>query len=420
MEYTRATPSVPPLYNDMDMELFSRVKKPIYAALIDIGSGSVLISIIVSDGNNASPTIIWSHREIAPLKQTAVEIPAKHLMSTLLNAVMLIDSKGIETVRDHDPQAKLTHVQISYSAPWSYTVHKIMSFTETTSFTVTKELLNDIISTITKKIDEERVDKELMDHHGLTIIDQTLSGLTINGYQSHDPIGQTATNVSLSHTSDIADTIMVDAITELQKKVLPRATTTQHSFMHMFHHVMQTYETPFNDSCLVNITYEATEIGVVRNHILEYTTTVPVGINTLVRGYSKALNVPHEEAYSFLREPYHSRALETMSAEKRKAVDAVTDEYKRNLATLFSENTTLLSIPKAIVIHNPQDIDEFLHIAIAEAAKEVTCTSHTIRNVNYYSPAPLKSGADNPSLKQVTISAQFFHHQFNHIRPISL
>lgn len=402
------------------MELFERKKKPVYAALIDIGSGSVLVSVIESDSTAVEPTILWSHREIAPLKQTAVDIPAKHLMATLLNAVLMVESKGTSALREHNPTATITAASITYTAPWSYTVCKTMNFTQPEPFTVTEILLRDIIATITKKIEEERVDREVAKHRGLTVINQELTELTLNGYRTTQPIDQQANTIAISHLSDVAETIMVEAVTELQKKILPRVTATQHSFMHVLYQVLADSNRIFSDHCLVNITYEATEIGIVRNGKLEYTTSVPVGINTLVRGYASALNIPHEEAYSFLREPYHSEALETITATKKNAVDDVTAEYKRNLAVLFTEQTDVLSIPKMMIVHNPQDVDSFIHTAIAQAAKDITHCTHTIRLAREYIGNTLQSGTQSQTIKPASISARYFHNQSNHTPTISL
>ena len=395
------------------MSLLSQTKKVTYATLIDVGSGSVLVSIIASKVGVVLPTIIWSHREISPLKQTEVDIPAKHLMGSLLNAVLQVQGQGIEALKSFDSEARLTHIQISYSAPWSYTVQKTMNFSQPEPFIITAELLHDLKAAIAKKIEEERVDKEVTKHRGLTIINQSLSALTVNGYLCHSPLGQIATTISLSHTSDITETIMVDALTELQRKILPRATVTQHSFIHLFHQTLLATESIQHDYCLINVSYEATEIGVVHNNTLERVSTIPVGINTLVRGYSAAMDVPHEEAYSFLREPYHSQALETLSATKKRAVDDVTAEYKRHLITLFSEKTDLLSIPKTLIVYNTQEIDSFLNVAIAEATKEVTFATHTIRNVADYIRLPEVSDIQKQFPHQPYISAQFFHQQSN-------
>lgn len=397
------------------MSFLTQPKKITYATLIDVGSGSVLVSIIASEEGKPTPTIIWSHREISPLKQTAVDIPAKHLMSSLLSAVLQVQEKGIETLKNFNPVAHLTCIQISYSAPWSYTVQKTMNFSQPDPFIITTELLNDIKTTITKKIEEERVDKEVAKHRGLTIINQKLSALTVNGYPCSTPYGQKATTVSLSHTSDIAETVMVDALMELQRKILPRATVTQHSFMHLFHQMLVDSKSAQHDYCLINVSYEATEIGTVYNNILERVSTIPIGINTLVRGYSAAMDIPHEEAYSFLREPYHSEALATLSAVKKRAVEDVTAEYKRHLISLFSEKTDLLSIPKTLIVHNTQDIDSFLNIAIAEAAKEVTYASHTIRNVGDYMHITTTPTENDLLPHQTYVSAQYFHQQTNHI-----
>lgn len=101
-----------------------------YGAILDIGSGSVGVAIVASDPLQKNPEIVWSHRERMLLRDTdTIEQSAKHITTALLNTILTLGSEGIRALRQHEKNSSIETMQVTISAPWSYTITKTVSYT---------------------------------------------------------------------------------------------------------------------------------------------------------------------------------------------------------------------------------------------------------------------------------------------------
>jgi cell division ATPase FtsA len=401
------------------MQFFSSsVESVRYGAVIEIGSGSVLASIVKSDPAVHHPNIIWVKREYA-INQTKSDTTqsAKGVMTALMNAVLLIESEGMKALKAAQPGAKITKMQVSITAPWSYTITKVINYSEEKEFTVTKTLLDTLMDTAQKKITEELKENELASDLGLTIMTRATTDILANDYKTAAPIGQTASTLTLTQVSAVAQAYLTDAIHELQTKVLPKVSLERYSFMLMYHCIIRDLHHQMTEYCLIDVTFEATEIGIVRDGILRYCTHTTEGISTVARKIAIALDIPLGEAYAFLKEPYHSTALETLSESRRHAIDDILREYQNAVTSLFHETGDSLSIPKVLFLHGGQQTEAFFMRHVEAAAKNATQSVHTTHLVSeellteHYSPSEKQAIMDQAPDTALLVAAQFFHKQ---------
>jgi hypothetical protein len=389
-----------------------------YGAVIEIGSGSVLTSIIKSDRNKKNPEIIWSTREYATRRaESDTAVNAKSVITALMNAILLLESAGREVLKQRNPHATIKYMQFSMTAPWSYTITKVIGYNKETPFLITDTLINTLISAAQKKINEELKENELASDLGLAIMTRATTDIMANDYKIEDPKGKTASTLTLTQVSAVAQTYLTDAISDIQQKVFKNATLERYSFMLMFHCIIRELYNQLSEYCLIDITYEATEIGVVRGGILRYCTHAPIGISTLARTLVTVLNIPLEEAYAFLKEPYHTRALESLSETKLAEVAVIFDEYQNNLAKLFRETGDKLSIPKILFMHGDHQTEEFFSRQLVAAAKKATNSTHAVHGVSTELLTKNYTAEEKKLLLTVTldtavlVAAQFFHKQ---------
>ena len=401
------------------MSLFSRVEPAIrFGAVIEIGSGSVLASIVKSDRSKVSPEIIWSKREYATKRaESDTAVNAKAVITALMNAVLLLENDGTKLMRVGHPHSKITHVQVSMTAPWSYTITKVIGYTKEAPFEITETLLSSLIGAAEKKIAEELKENELASDLGLAIMTRATTDIQANDYKIEDPNGKRAKSLTLTQVSAVAQTYLTDAVRDIKTKVFKTAGLEQFSFMLMFHCITREFNNQLSEYCLVDITYEATEIGVVRGGILRYCTHTAIGISTLARTIATVLNIPLTEAYAFLKEPYFSHAMESLTAEKRAAVEVIFDEYQNNIAKLFKETGDTLSIPKILFMHGDGQFENFFSVQLTAAAKKATGSVHTVHKVSTelltknYSPDEKKDLQTITDDTAMLVAAQFFHKQ---------
>ncbi len=401
------------------MKLFSSSPESIrYGAVIDIGSGSVLVSIVKSDPTMHHPIVIWAKREYAvnQTKTDAVQ-SAKGVMTALMNSVLLIDSEGLRVLKSREPGAKLRSMQVSICAPWSYTITKVINYSEEKDFTVTNALLESLMDAAQKKITEELKENELASDLGLTIMTRATTDILANDYKTASPIGQKVSTLTLTQVSAVAQAYLTEAIGDLQNKVLPQADLERYSFMLMFHCIIRDLHHQMTEYCLVDITFEATEIGIVRGGILRYCTHATAGISTIARKVAAALDIPLAEAYTFLKEPYHTKAMETLSETRRNSVEEILIEYRNAISSLFHETGDSLSIPKVLFLHGGQETEAFFMRQVDIAARNATQSVHTTHLVTeellteHYSPAEKAALTAEAPDTALLVAAQFFHKQ---------
>lgn len=389
-----------------------------YGVLIDIGSGSVLAAIVHSNRNQKQPNIIWAHREHAPLRNIdSLKQSTKAVITALMNVTMMLDVEGRKVLYDHTPKAKLTEIQCSISAPWSYTVTKTINYNQKEAFTVTEELLRDLIQTINKKTKEDLRENETLHELGLQLITHVTMDMLVNGYHINDPEGEKAEQLTISRASVVTQEYLVSALKEMEQKLFNNTKTHKLSFILLFYAVTREVLAQIYDVCLVDVTYEATEIGIVRDGVLHYSTHTPYGSFSLAREISNVTNVPLHEAFGYLHTEKPYSFMESLTKPQRDEIDAIFDAYTEKVAELFKETGDELSIPKQISLHADLNSESLFLDLIERAAKRtlktaphVTAISHEIIK-QFYTGEKDATGASLPVDTAMLLSAQFFHKQ---------
>lgn len=389
-----------------------------YGVLIDIGSGSVLTAIVHSDPNEKRPTIIWAHREHAPLRNIdSLEQSAKAVMTALVNSTMMLDGEGRKVLHDHNSSARLTEVQCSISAPWSYTVTKTINYNQDEPFTVTNDLIEELLETINEKIESDLKQNETIHDLGLRVVTRSTMEILANGYRVVDPEDGKASHLTVSRASVVTQQYLDDALVEVQEKLFPKTSLHKLSFILMLFAVTRELLSKTYDLCLVDITYEATEIGIVRDGILTYCTHTPFGSFSLAREISNVTGVPLHEAFGYLHteKPYSFMTL--LNREQRDEVEAIFDAYTDRVSSLFKETGDELSIPKHISLHADLSSETLFTDLIEKAAKRAIKADPYITPIsNEIIKQSLAPDQDIKQLKLPTdtamlLSAQFFHKQ---------
>jgi len=196
---------------------------------------------------------------------------------------------------------------------------------------------------------------------------------------------------------------------------LPEAALQEYSFTLPYYYVINSLSTANSNYCLVDITYEATEIGIVRDGVLTYCSHIPFGAMTLARELAETIGVPVMETYGYLKgDDFNNYFKNCASGQHEKATEIITD-YQNQLTNLFKETGDSLTLPKRIYLHSNLHTESFFNEQITKAATKSTKLAHATYNVTSelltkkYPPeyvSKLSAGERDTGL---LISAQFFH-----------
>lgn len=401
------------------MGLFSfKYKKVRHGLVIDIGSGSVLVSIISADPAATYPEIIWSRREQVALKQSSTTTQtANQVMGTLLDTMLYVDGEGMKALHERHPGARITEVQVAVAAPWSYTITKSISYSDKEPFVITRDLIEELVEAARKKTEEELKENGVASSLGLRIMARATTNLTANGYPTTEPFNQNAKSLTLSHISAVAQDALVNTIHETKQKIVPNAKLSNYSFMLIYFCVIRELYSAFTDYCLVDVTYEATEMGIVRDGSLQYCTHIPFGSATLARRIATKSSVPVEEAFTYLKNPQIRARAEEQNPKLKTVIAQVCEQYREELVALFTETGDSLSVPKSMLIHTDLYTESFFKDQIAQGAHLATKVTHVVHDVSNtiltkkYDEAGKKAVRNARQDTALLLSAQFFHNQ---------
>lgn len=401
------------------MSLFSlHPKGERIGTIIDIGSASVLVAIISSKIGEAYPKIIWSHREHAPLRNVdSVEQSAKAVMTAFMNALLQFDGEGRRALSSYKNSAKISELQCTIAAPWSYTVTKSINYEQDEAFEISNNLIDQLISTANAKTISEINENDSINNLGLTVVARATLDLLANGYRIKNAEREKTKTLSLNHASSITQQYLVNMIDEMKDKLFASASCHKISYVLALNYVIQDLFSDVNDLCLLNITYEATEIGVVRDGILHYSTHAPFGSFSLAREISNITSVPLYEAFGYLHTDTPYSFMEALPSNQREAVDAVFEAYVQSITELFHETGDDLSIPKRIYLHADLMSEPLFGDLIEKAVKRSIKSDPSIKLITpiilkkILSDKTNKSPGTTPEDTAMLVSAQFFHKQ---------
>lgn len=390
-----------------------------YGVVIDIGSGSVLAAIVLSKKGQDHPQIIWSHREHAPLRKIeSIEQSAKAVMTALVNASIILDTEGRKTLYEYDEKSKLTELQCSISAPWSYTITKTVNYKQDKPFVITSELIAELVITIQEKVEEDLKENEAINNLGLQIITKSTLDMLSNGYRVAKPEGQETSALTISHTSVVAQKYLIHEVDEMRDKLFMETECRKTSFIFMLFNISRQLLPKVYDVCLVDITYEATEIGVVRDGSLKYCTHTAFGSFSLAREISNITKVPLHEAFGYLHTDKPYEFIKSLNKVQAAEIAAVFEAYVERISLLFHETGDTLSIPRRISLHTDLKSESLFIDLIEKAAKQSLKTNVDITAMSSEIVRQNHEELTNKSNQQISndsallVSAQFFHNKW--------
>jgi len=406
------------------MGLFSRTNNNVqYGAILDIGSGSVLGAIVESDSTKANPRILWSKREFSPLKQnTDLKDGAKSVLTSLFNIMMLVDSEGRKALYSETGTDKIQCLQVTFSAPWSYTTTKTITYENEEDFLISTELVEELVRTAQKQIQSDLETKEKIDNYGLEVVSRSTMQLIANDYPIRINDKQKAKVLKVIEATTVVQKQFTENVESMKQKMLRSSKLSQFSSMLTFYTAINQLSHAYQNFCLINITFEATELGIARGGVLTYTTYMNTGTFSIAREIADILLVPLSEAHAYLSSPSLDDFIKPYTDKQKESVEQVVVNYREKLTALFKETGDSLSIPHKIFIHGNLETEAFFNEHVAKAAKANTRLEHAVYNVTNelltknYTAEELAEIKKRPDDTALLISAQFFHTRENQTR----
>ena len=347
-----------------------------YGLLLDIDSGSVGAAIVTSPHAPEDSIILWSSREELPLRaQVAFDQASKDLAKGIENVCKKSGVEGVRVLSSSDAHARIDTILVRIAAPWAFTVTKSAHAKHTEDFSVTPDLLHVLEK---RAIDEARdacahTDNEPL--NALAMIAYETVGVTINGYRMRgSELGKAAT-VGLTELIEFTFHDLVQTIEDTVSRTFPAARVALHTAMGTYATALASLHLHVSDASLLIIGGEATELGIVRNGMLQHTTYTPYGMRTLARELRDNCAMSLDDALTYMR------TTEILHDAKQDMIDEVLELYETNLVELLERTGDSLLLPKTIFMQTEPGVASFFRERLTRAAKRITGSAPTVHPI---------------------------------------
>lgn len=319
-------------------------------AVCDVGSATVSAGLVLFSPDK-KPSILWTTR----VPFSVVEIPnQRHLEAVMFelleNAFSQIVSTGLPFIHSQGiREKKVEQVFLTLASPWFSAKASSVSVVKDDPFILDEKTIADSVQGEEKKFEDDAIKGlyEQVRGQDIRMIEREIVRVLLNGYETKNPYNKYAKSAGLSlYMSIIPERILVGA----QKLVRDHLHTDKiafHTFPLSFFTATNNLFPHNEDSLLIDIAGESTDISVVRGGTIEHTSSFPLGKNTLLRSLISDLQITEEIALSYLHLDVVKGAGEELRTQIQGSIMKHMDVWKENLHSLFAGIQKTGSIPHA-------------------------------------------------------------------------
>ncbi|TRZ53327.1 hypothetical protein D4R99_01060 [bacterium] len=342
--------------------------------MVDIGSSSVgAAAVLLSSGYK--PKVFYSVREeMIFQKNFSFERFASSMLKTL--GKVLTD---ISVVKLPDHSGKTFSCFLS--SPWYASQTIILEKKTDVPVMVDEKFLYELQK---KEIEDFKVREIEKIGRDAVILETKTIQTKLNGYETGDPFGKKAQEIEVAIYASISSEKIVKAITERVKKVFHMSSPQFYSFSlasftairDMFHE---------KNFLFMDISGEASDLSVVRNHILEETIAFPIGKNSVIRKIAEETALDFQESASLFRMVKDEDLEKTAGRKIKKAMLAAGKEWILSFQNALSSASTEESFPKDIFVTADNDVSKWFIENLQDAGTDsfsVVGNAFTIRHLN--------------------------------------
>jgi hypothetical protein len=332
------------------MGLFSKKKKDELVLVFDIGSASVG-GALFHMGEDGVPEVIFTAREPILMEK---KVNAEKFLVLTLEALKTVASRicmrGLGAPK---------RVFCVLSSPWHASQTRVMKYEKPESFVFTSKLVDELVDKEVKIFEEEYKANFSSGESKIDIIELKNMETKLNGYSTHHPFNQKATELELTALISISEEEVLKKIKEAISRHFRSESIRFSSFLVASFTVARDIFVNQENFLLVNIGGEVTDISMIKKDVLRESISFPMGRNFFVRGLAEAMGGTLEEASSHLSLYKDGH----MAAPLEKNFEEIINKLKRDWLSGFQEFlshlTNDVSIPATIFITVGEDLAGF-------------------------------------------------------------
>jgi hypothetical protein len=300
----------------------------------------------------------------------------------------------------------LDDIYCNVGTPWVNAYKKNISYKKDKPFLISSELIHEILE---KELKNSTRKNSFHKDHDIELINRETLAIYGNGYKLRNVRNQSLSEITLQSLSSVMSQSTKESFSHIIEKVFHRlphylsntATSyqyTQKSFPHI------------NDTFIVDVSGEVTEVLVIQNDVLEHIGSIPVGEYGIIRSLRDILNIPFAKAKSILV-LHHENNLDT---EYSQSID---DALHTSFRVWFKEFFNLCDtyakkglLPRNIILRSHNDVYNWFEYMILEQ----DILSEHMHATGPIQLQPMFSQNIIPDVDtELSVIAEFIHHRQN-------
>ncbi len=354
-----------------------RNDKHVYGVLVDIGSGTVGVGIVSSHPNDQLPKIIYSHRTMMRITKHPVEKEERlrRVKEALFSATLALSQEGYQTLTAYDTKARIEKLYVTCSSPWAFTVARNIHYENDKSFKITRSMLQDLIQSAEEEVFSEFRKYSSNNEDEFSIVERATVDISVNDYPVLNPISLKGTVLGLSHIAGLVPKEIINSLHEVQDKLFPETELRAHTYMLVMYCVLRDIFPRMPSLCIIDVTGEATEFGIVENNLLIENTFIQYGSTSFIRDIIDTTDKPLSDIESTMR----AYGDETLLS----SPDFVThmELYEKKIEEAIQNILERRAFPSQVVITAHQSCEKIFKKMIENAIKKVTGKESSILSI---------------------------------------
>lgn len=314
-------------------------------------------------------------------------------MLEALNSVLEnIETQGLKHI--HVSRSKknisIDKVLCTYASPWHLSQTKTLHHHKSDKFKVTQELIDSIIETEGKKFAE----KELAEYEEsvgaeMELIEQQVTGVTLDGYTVHQPIGRETNELSFVVTVTImAKNLKVAVANSIQKRIGTNL-IAHHSFGYVGFIALRDAFPETNNFLLIDVTGEISDVSLVQNGMLLSSSSFPLGSRSLIRSVGKSHKIKPETAKSMVR----GYIEDSGHSDVKEAIENAQHSWTMGAVDALNIMRSVAPLPKSVFCIVDEGLAPVFQDALSQAFKQMQ-TRHTQDDIAVLSTGMLHEHID--------------------------
>lgn len=378
--------------------------------IVDVGAGSVASALALFREGQSIPEILAVFREPIHVKHTSTPIGRARAMKQALTDALHAASKEVpRLLTSYRIRGHVSNIYISCTAPWSQTVTQIIHFEPGHPFTITRELVDDIIRHAEERTEHAYKKGRARIGHGpeMRTVEQSIINITANGYPITDPYGHDALEIDVAYLRGLINERAIDTFENVTERAFPQSTPHPHTSALVEYCVLRDLYPKVSNALIIDISGGATELSVMHQHILYESHAVLYGVHALIRDIADTAHVLPEEATMYAR----SYAQNILSKKQELVLEKALKRYVTSLERVVREITARYALPRTIFIICDEDMSIFFSDACARAlAEKGGHRNKTLIPVGLHNTHDLVLWREGTSPDtRIALTARFFH-----------